>query len=52
MSNFLEARRDWKKKMILNDFDEDKISKEEAAERLQLVDEQYSQAKRWRDNVG
>ena len=51
MSNFLEQRRDWKKQMIMADFDEDRISKHEAEERLLAVDEQYDKAKRWRDNV-
>ena len=51
MSNFLEQRRDWKKDMIMQDLDQAKISKHEAEEQLQAVDQQYDKARRWRDNV-
>ena len=47
MSSFLEQRRDWKKDMIMQDFDQGAISKYEAEERIQKVDEQYDKAKRW-----
>ena len=51
MSGFLEQRRDWKKYMIMQDLEQGKISKHEAEERLQAVDEQYDKERRWRDNV-
>ena len=47
MSGFLEQRRDWKKDMIMQDLEQGVISKHEAAEQLQAVDEQYDKAKRW-----
>ena len=47
MSNFLEQRRDWKKDMIMQGLEQGVISKHEAEERLQAVDEQYDKAKRW-----
>ena len=51
MSTFLEQRRDWKKDMIMQDFNQGVISKHEAEEQLQAVDQQYDKARRWRDNV-
>jgi len=51
MSDFLEQRRDWQKDMIMQDLEQGVISKHEAAERLQAVDERYDKARRWRQNV-
>jgi hypothetical protein len=51
MKGFLEQRRDWQKDMIMQDLEQGVISKHEAEEQLQRVDERYDKARRWRDSV-
>lgn len=52
MTDFLEKRKDWKIDMVLNDQKKGLISHGEAGERILLIEEQYDQARRWRENIG
>jgi len=52
MANFLEQRRDWRIGLIIKNRDQGLISDAEADEQIQLADEIYDKARRWRENIG